>query len=321
MAKFTMLVGLPASGKTTIAPQLAKLVVGANPKILSSDGIREELYGDAAAQDNPARVFDLMRDRTISALKGGINVVYDATNLSRKRRKALLSQLPSCEKTAIIVWAKYGVCAYRDAKRERGVGDAVLRRMSEQFQPPYYDEGWDHIYIIHTSDLYTREDWDSWMKCEHDNPHHQNTVGEHTQNVVRVFQNYCFSHPIRSFRFTNVLYHAIMLHDSGKAMTKTYENFRGDVSDKAHYYNHQHIGSYLSLGFAPILLQHSNLGSLRETPITPHPQQDIRELLLLSWLIDCHMDPFLNTKYYRALKDCPEKCLLDILHKCDVEGA
>ena len=44
---FTMMVGLPGSGKSTYAKELAERT---NAKICSSDAIREELTGDISIQ-------------------------------------------------------------------------------------------------------------------------------------------------------------------------------------------------------------------------------------------------------------------------------
>ena len=45
-----MLIGIPASGKSTLANELAPLI---NAEILSTDKIREELYKDETIQGNP----------------------------------------------------------------------------------------------------------------------------------------------------------------------------------------------------------------------------------------------------------------------------
>jgi predicted kinase len=47
MLRCHLLIGPPASGKTTLAAVLAELVGG---QVLSTDAIRTELYGDAAIQ-------------------------------------------------------------------------------------------------------------------------------------------------------------------------------------------------------------------------------------------------------------------------------
>lgn len=158
MVKFYMLIGLPGSGKSEIARQLAD----GNTIVLSSDAIRKEFYGDETIQDDPAKVFEEMQRRTIAALKDGKNVVYDATNISRKKRKHLLSSITiPCQKIAYVIWARYETCLARDNSRNRNVGESVIRRMLLNFQPPYYDEGWDDIEFRLNDEPYRRSDYDT----------------------------------------------------------------------------------------------------------------------------------------------------------------
>ena len=85
-----MMVGLPASGKSTIAHNLAK---ENNYIIFSSDELRVELYGDINDQNHNHDLFIELHKRIKTALKEGNNVIYDACNLSSKRRVAFLQEL------------------------------------------------------------------------------------------------------------------------------------------------------------------------------------------------------------------------------------
>lgn len=291
---FCMLVGLPGSGKTSFA-----LSQKDKYDIISSDSIRKELYGSERIQENNNKVFEIMRKRAIEALKSGKNVIYDATNMTRKFRKALLSSIKiDCKKVACIIWAKYETCVLRDKNRNRTVGNEVLRRMIKSFQVPYYDEGWDEIRTIHTDELYNESDYARWVDCQHDNPHHDNTISEHISKVCKEVSKlpYC-----NGF---NQLFIAAYLHDIGKKFTKSFKNAKGEITEIAHFYDHQNVSSYLAVGFKTIQ-------DLKE-----------REKMLAIWLINAHMEPFFNSKYYRNLSDNgAEKILLDKLHLCDKTGA
>ena len=82
------------------------------------------------------------------SLKDGINVIYDATNITRKSRLSILNQLPAyVEKKCIITWAPIDECIGRDACRERTVGVEVINKMLQRFEAPFYDEGFDDIEI------------------------------------------------------------------------------------------------------------------------------------------------------------------------------
>lgn len=89
MTEFIMLVGLPGSGKSTYAEKLKK----EGYMIHSSDAIREELTGDINSQDNNPEVFGVLHKRVKEDLKSGHSCVYNATNMSRKRRKAFLDEI------------------------------------------------------------------------------------------------------------------------------------------------------------------------------------------------------------------------------------
>lgn len=298
MVKFTMLIGLPGSGKTEAANKLADN----DTIILSSDEIRKEFYGNETIQDNPAQIFEEMQRRTIAALKGGKNVVYDATNISRKKRKHLLSSLNlPCEKIARVIWARYETCLERDRNRNRKVGECVIRRMLLNFQPPYYDEGWDKIEFMMNDEPYQRSDYENWLDCEHDNPHHNNTVKEHTLKVMaettKLWQGRSSQ---KGIAITLII--AASLHDIGKKFVKDFKNSRGEPSEIAHFYNHQNVGSYFAIGYEETFGLH------------------IKQRALIYWLVNVHMDPFLKTKYSAALPDELSK-LLGTFHQCDVAGA
>ena len=81
MTKFIMMVGLPGSGKSLRAKNLA---VKENAIIHSSDNLRQELFGDKNTQDNNEELFKELHRRIKHDLKGEQNVIYDATNISYK---------------------------------------------------------------------------------------------------------------------------------------------------------------------------------------------------------------------------------------------
>ena len=144
-----MLIGLPASGKTSFAKQYS----ADNVIHISSDAIRKELYGSEEVQDNPNKVFSIMFHRTIDNLLKGNNVIYDATNISRKYRMAFLRDLDAAlgdftSKVTIIgvVFAvPINVCLDRNLARSRSVPEDVIYRMYRNFQVPSVYEGFDHI--------------------------------------------------------------------------------------------------------------------------------------------------------------------------------
>ena len=284
--RLILLVGIPGSGKTTYA----KKYMGDNTVHLSSDGIRKELYGDESIQGNPYEVFSLMQTRAIEALKDGKDVLYDATNITRKDRSSIINICPKFVKIeAHIIWAPIAECVKRDAERDRTVGKEVIDRMLKKFQAPFFDEGIDEIVIV-KPDLWDWEEKSYINKCfedmriSHDNPHHTFNIIDHCWEA----QRYLFNNDVTD----EDLLSAALQHDVGKPYVKLFIDSKGNPCDTAHYYQHQCVGAWMSYGF---------------NDITPYS----------AWLISTHMDVYLNTKYYRNLPPYLKRDI-DILHKADL---
>lgn len=302
-------VGLPGSGKSFRAKELeAKLIEqGAPCVIISSDVLRGELYGDENCQDNPAFIFEEMKKRTIQALKEGVTVIYDATNMNRKKRMVFLRSLPSnvpCKKVCVVVWARLDTCIQRDAQRDRTVGEKVIMKMVKQFQTPWYDEGWDEIQIQKEQGSYDIESFD--MKIPHDNPHHPNTIWQHSLKVVDEVENKQREGEL-DVKECCLLTKMAIYHDVGKPLTKTFVNNKGEVTEVAHYYDHQNVSAYLVLGMEPY--------SLDET------SQPGKKTLLLSYLVNMHMEPFFSESNYFKNMDPELKRLVLLFNECDRKGA
>jgi predicted kinase len=283
MPKCIVLVGLPGSGKSTYAKDYMEH--NSNVVHLSSDGIRAELYGDESTQGNPAEVFGLMQKRAIETLNNGQDVIYDATNVTRKDRAGIIGACPRfAQIEAHIIWAPIEVCIERDAARDRTVGKAVIDKMLKRLQAPYYDEGINDIKIIRPinfdMDAYAEKCWND-MKIPHDNPHHTADVQDHCIEACKSVSEY-----------DDEMKTAAIIHDCGKPYTKAFIDSKGNECDVAHYYQHQCVGSWISYGFS-------------ET--TPY----------VAWLVSTHMDPFLNAKYYNNLPPFLKKDV-DTLHSADL---
>ena len=143
MPAFVVTVGLPGSGKSYWANEYIKTCP--NSVVVSSDAIREELWGDANDQQNPLEVFETMFRRSVAALKEGKDVVYDATNLVAKTRKATLARVREATKgtyvyaVAVFVACSISECKRRQTERDRQVPDEVIDRMVQAgVEPPVF---------------------------------------------------------------------------------------------------------------------------------------------------------------------------------------
>lgn len=283
-----LLCGIPGAGKT----YYAKKYIEENPNTihLSSDSIRAELYGDESIQGNPNEVFSIMQQRAICALNNGQSVVYDCTSITRKDRAGIIAVCPKFAKIEChIIWAPIELCIERDVARERTVSKEVIDKMLKRFQAPFFDEGIDEIKVVlpdgFKKDQYEFKITDD-MEISHDNPHHTLSIVEHCYQACK-YADF-------TLKADDDVCMAAELHDIGKPYVKAFVDSKGNQCETAHYYQHQCVGSWMSYGI------HN---------VTPY----------MAWLISTHMDPFLNTKYYKNLP-AYLKNKIDLLHEADVNA-
>lgn len=267
MSRFLMMMGIAGSGKSTIAEKLK--VTMNNCVLLSSDAIREELYGDRRDQNHNTEVFAEMHKRTISSLKEGRDVIYDATNINSKRRINLLRSLPKGTiKELYYVCPNLSDIKAQDNKREYKVGLECINKMYKNLQVPYSHEivRWDTITVDigctpneespfvtrakeMTERLFTYEEFVEALKeCDNgifkdfigmaqDNPHHTFTVDKHTYYVYK----YVWEHYNKEDKEDVIL--ASIFHDIGKPYCKTYQ----DGLRYARYFGHDNVGGQITL--------------------------------------------------------------------------
>lgn len=231
-----MMVGLPGSGKSTYAEKLSK---ERSAIICSSDKVREDLYGDENSQSNNDEVFKLLHKRIKELLKAGESVIYDATNINSKRRRAFLSELRSipCKKICVIMATSLKKCCRQNNSRSRTVPYEVIERMYKNWNTPYWFEGWDEIKVASEYKLPNLIFcWlTDYMDFNQQNPNHTLTLGKHSIEVGDYFPE------------NSLLRDAGYLHDCGKPFTKSFNNSKGEETNVAHYYQHHCVGAYDSL--------------------------------------------------------------------------
>ena len=300
MNKFTMLVGPAGSGKSTYAQDLCNQ--NNNCIIVSSDSIRQELFGDESVQGDPNEVFSLCKTRCIEALKEEKDVILDATNLVRKRRKSFLNDIKnragiSFTSVCIVVASTYEDCIAHNLDRERQVPEEVIHKHFCQFQMPLYSEGWDVIDSVTNSNVSLQQMLDKCKGLEHDNHHHKYNVYDHiSQTEFWIARNMEGSSP----DFT-LLRQLSLWHDVGKVYTKVFEDKEGNATEEAHFYSHEAWSSMYSLCDN----SYSQLFKIK-----------------LAQLISLHMMKY-QPEYDTFISNwAPEyKDLLDIFNKADAESA
>ena len=241
---FFMLVGISGSGKSTFAEKIKHWgeLEKEDVEIFSSDEIRKELYGDASIQKDHEKVFRILHERVKEALSQGKTAVYDACNLSAKRRKAFLQEIQKYKtpKSCIVIASDYDSCVENQKKRDRKVPVEVIKKQIKSFEfPDWKLEGWDFVYYIspfHNFSL--EEELETLRGISHDNPHHSLTIGEHMLLAEKL---------AKEDGAPKVVVSACRYHDIGKGFCKEFKNYKGEPSEIAHYYGHQNVSAYMIL--------------------------------------------------------------------------
>lgn len=241
MARFIMMIGPSASGKSTFANGLSESF---GLKVISSDGLRKELYGDEAIQGNNNFLFSQLHKMILEILEKDESVIFDATNLSRKNRVSILEKISSGihEKVAVVVATPFEKIYENNKNRARKVPEEVIQRQLYQFEMLVYAEGFNKILICTPfgRPYYPGTDAQWIMKnFQQDNPNHSLSLLEHCALCNFLLE--------KEKEEDISLLNAAMFHDIGKVFTKTFKNMKGEETDIAHYYFHNNVGSYFSL--------------------------------------------------------------------------
>lgn len=269
---FKMLVGIPGCGKSTYCENNKDFITH------SSDAIREE-FGLAA--DEGAKTFEILHNRVISDLRNGKNVIFDATNLSRKHRmnflKCLDNSVKGCEKICVLFVVPVEVCKERNRKRTRVVPEYVYDRMLSNFEVPMCEEGFDSIEVVFDGfdKPVKMATWEELLKFDQCNHHHRLTLGEHMEGALANLKS--DKKDVRE---------AMLWHDIGKYYTKRFQNSKGEPTEEAHYLGHDNCGSYIYLVYK----------------YAENPERDVGELLHISALINWHMAPYIRWKNEQRMK-------------------
>lgn len=256
MANLVVMVGIPGAGKTTITKQYSKK----GYKVHSSDDIRLELFGSNYEDSDNSTVFNVMRTRVYHDLKRSYDVVYDATNLSRKKRKELVKYFKkvSTNITYHVVLRDYKeLLKYNE---QRGFPKNVLRDYIRYFNLPSSYEGYDNIKYTVTNpeniNYYNKSYYEEKSmvieffknlvkgiisypvhpflkdiyKYDQNNPYHTKQLHLHLEDAFT-----------ESLKFkSKELQVSAALHDIGKKFS-AHENDKGYTS----FYGHENIGAYM----------------------------------------------------------------------------
>lgn len=134
MPYLTLLVGAPASGKSTHADRHRK----AGRQVLSSDALRGVIGKNESDQSVSGEVFKIMEAMTGYFLSRGEDVTIDATNMTKAARAPFIRMGRKYHAyiVAIVFNTPASVCKERNAARERKVPEDVIDRMFARYERP-----------------------------------------------------------------------------------------------------------------------------------------------------------------------------------------
>lgn len=147
-----ILCGIPGSGKSTLSGQLSGYLV-------STDQLRKFLWDDEKVVKHDKLVFNLAGEMIDYLLAIKHDVIFDATNLTRDKRKRFIDLAQKYNVKVILHWVScpLRVALKRNAARERRVPEGVIIGLQQSFQKPGLEEGFDTIRIYDENHLLTKE--------------------------------------------------------------------------------------------------------------------------------------------------------------------
>lgn len=224
-----VLIGISASGKSTIAKELA---IKYNAKIHSSDDLRKTLFGDVSDQTHNEEVFREFNKRIKQDLIDGNNVIADATSINIKSRRSILDYIKNidCYKIAYLTNKSVEQCIEDNIYKENPVPHHVIQRQESNYQMVFLEEGFDEI-LIHNENEYDVNSIQYKMKgFDQRNYHHKYDLLTHC--------NKCYEELTKHTNNNNLLT-AAKIHDYSKLHTQTI-----DEDGVCHYFQHHYIGAY-----------------------------------------------------------------------------
>lgn len=140
--KFHLLCGIPGSGKSALAGRLPGYVV-------STDRIRRFLWQDEAVVEHDDLVFRLAENIIDYLLARGENVIFDATNLTVRKRRRYLDLAGRHRAAVTLHWVDCPLetAVARNARRDRRVPVKIIKSLYNSFQKPEIKEGIEVIKV------------------------------------------------------------------------------------------------------------------------------------------------------------------------------
>lgn len=147
MLKLYVPIGQSGCGKSTWAMSVAEKE---GARIVSTDVIRGELWGNESIQKSPSKVFNVAYNRLNEFLSEGYSCVFDATNIRKKDRKKIVEIGKQNNATIVFLWFETSLedSIANQKKRERKVPENAIKNQFYLKEFPSKDEGWNALFLI-----------------------------------------------------------------------------------------------------------------------------------------------------------------------------
>jgi len=128
-----MLVGLPASGKSTWAREFIE--THPNAKRISKDDLRAMLQNGKYSPEMEESVLTARNSLLINLVRAGHDIIVDDKNLNPKHQEKIKDMANQLDVELFIKEFDIPVdlCVLRDSKRDNPVGEQVIRDMYEKY--------------------------------------------------------------------------------------------------------------------------------------------------------------------------------------------
>lgn len=148
------MIGLPASGKSTLASKLIELIPS-KPIIVSSDMhienyalANDKTYNEVFKDFVKTAEKRMYEDAEMAFFKG-YDVIWDQTNLSRKSRQKKLAMVPNeYRKIACVVSAPENLRERLYSRPGKFISEHIVESMAQTYVPPTKEEGFDSILVF-----------------------------------------------------------------------------------------------------------------------------------------------------------------------------
>lgn len=151
MVKVIILIGIPASGKSSFVSSLVHRYV--NPvNIISSDFIRSQLYGSESIQGDWQEIYGQIKHQFQQSYSAKRSVIYDATNCQVQYRQEIIRLVKGIgfnQITGIWLNVPLWICLQRNERRIKPVPEPIILEMYKSLmqRSPSLSEGFDDLMI------------------------------------------------------------------------------------------------------------------------------------------------------------------------------